>query len=359
MGGLELTTARLAFLLATRGAATSVIAPSGSPLETQAFARGRPSFPLEPRMKYGDVPVALSLLRFARRERIDTLMFFRSQDLHLGALVRMLEPTIRIVFYQQMQSGIAKTDFLHTFVFRRLNAWFTLTRTMRDEVLEWTTMDPTKVSVVPLGRDAQVFVPGKPSRTAARTYFRIPLKAFVIGLVGRLDRQKGQRELIQALPEVMKQVPQARVMIVGDETKDDPGMRSELEALVTGMGLGSVVRIMPPTSDVNAFLSAVDLFVMPSHSETYGLVLLEAMAKQLPVIATRSGGVPDLVRDGVSGLLVEPKNVEQLSHAIIRLASDPQLRSHLSAEARKRFMSTFVEDRCIDTLLEALEDLTS
>jgi glycogen(starch) synthase len=99
------------------------------------------------------------------------------------------------------------------------------------------------------------------------------------------------------------------------------------------------------------------VFVMPSHSETYGLVLIEAMAMQKPVVATDAGGAPELARHNQEALLVPPNNPERLGAAIATILGDHALSSRLAANARTRAITHFDEEHCVDQFLNALESL--
>ena len=356
-GGLELTTLRVASLLARRGALPIVIVPEGSPMHAEAKRLALPTRTIEPRIKYGDISAAFRLARLFRSEKLDSAIFFRSQDIHLGAIARMGSSRTHLVFYQQMQSGIGKKDFLHDAVYRRLSSWLTLTDIMRDEVLRWTNMPPPTVHVAPLGRDPAVYDPSRVSRSAAREALGLPARAFVVGILGRLDRQKGQVELLKTFSEVRARLPNALYVIAGDETKNDTGMRAEIRNLASSLDDGSRIRILPPTENVPQFMRAIDVFAMPSYSETYGLVLIEAMAMGIPVIATDSGGVPELVRHGKEGILVEPKNVSQLAEAIVLLGKKKGVRERMGRSGRERFLSRFDESRCTDILVGHLSSL--
>ena len=353
-GGLEMTTVRLAALLAARGAYVHLIVPAGSPMQKECSSLNIPWTSIEPAFKYGDLRAAVHLARTFRRHHLDIAMFLRSHDLHLGALASLLAPDTRLAFYQQMQSGIEKKDVFHTAVFSRFAAWLTLTDIMRQEVLTWTTMPGSRVHVAYLGRDTSSFQPSQRKRHDSRAALDLPRNAFIAGVLGRLDRQKGQMEFLESVPAVLKRIPDALFLIAGDETKNDPGMRQHLSDRIRDLNIEANVRLLPPTDDVPDFLAALDVFVMPSYSETYGLVLIEAMAMQLPVITTNSGGVPELVRDRKEGILVEPKNVRQLSDALTTLGVSAVTRRQYGTSGRKRFDQLFREEVCIDNLIHIL-----
>ena len=156
--------------------------------------------------------------------------------------------------------------------------------------------------------------------------------------VGRLVPRKGHRTLIDAMVRVTERLPDARLVIVGDGPE-----RAALAAYVENRGLGSAVQFAGTVYPTTELLADADLFVFPSLVEPQGLALLEAYAAAVPVVASRTGGIPEMLEDGQDGLLVEPGNARALADAILRMIEDPGLRQRAVASARKRVRSFNVE----------------
>ncbi len=155
-------------------------------------------------------------------------------------------------------------------------------------------------------------------------------------MVARLEPVKGHQFLIDAVPAVLDAVPGFRLEIVGDGS-----LRDSLRQQVAALGVDHAVRFSGTQHDVSERLAHATLFVLPSLSEGVSLTLLEAMAASLPIVTTRVGGTPEVVRDGMEALLVPPSDAAALSSAIIRLASDPALARRLADSARARAESDF------------------
>jgi glycosyltransferase involved in cell wall biosynthesis len=156
--------------------------------------------------------------------------------------------------------------------------------------------------------------------------------------VGRLVKRKGQSLLIQACSELLDRGMPVRVTFVGDGPS-----RSELEALAGRLGVAERVRFAGSVGhdDILPMFRSADVFCLPSFSEGVPVVLMEAMAHSVPVVATRIMGIPELVEDGVSGLLVAPGRVDVLVDALARLAQQPQLREQLGARGRAKVLAEF------------------
>jgi glycosyltransferase involved in cell wall biosynthesis len=351
LGGLELSTIRLAKALSDKGVPTSIIIPPNSPLQQRAIETGVDVILLSPRWKYGDFATSIQLGRVLKERAIDLVILMQSKDIHLAAMASLFSPNSKLIFYQQMQSGYNKRDLFHSLIYSRLSLWLTLTESTKKDVLNYTRMSEEKVIVLPLGTDLREFNPLRIDKLEARNSFGLPKEANIVGVLGRLDKQKGQEVLLRAVPEVVKQHSIIVFVIAGDETARESGYKAYLEGLCKTLGIERYVKFLPFTNDVPRFMAALDVFVLPSFCETYGLVVIEAMAMGLPVIATNAGGVPEIVTNGETGLLVEPRNSDALSASINQVLGDAKLRSSLAQSARAEALRRFDFNTSVDTLI--------
>jgi len=169
-----------------------------------------------------------------------------------------------------------------------------------------------------------------------REAFGLPPGAPVIGNIAALVAHKGQRHLIDAAELVVREVPDARFLIFGEGE-----LRVQLETQIRERRLESNVLLPGFRTDVLGCLKGFDLFVMSSVSEGLGTSLLDAMACSRPIVATRVGGIPEVVEDGLTGLLMPPEDPFALAQAILRVLRDADLRRRLGeagfARVRERF----------------------
>jgi Glycosyltransferase len=228
---------------------------------------------------------------------------------------------------------------------------------MKQEVIEHTRMPQERISVIPIGTDMKRFDPSLYNRETTRNQFGIPQAKIVIGVLGRIDPQKGQEEFIRAIPILLKHQTNLHFIIAGDETEGQHGFKKTLEDLSIELGVSDEVQFLPFTDAVPEFMSALDIFVLPSHTETFGFVLVEALAMGKAIVATNSGGVPEIITNGSTGLLVPPQNVPALAEAILKLLKDQHLRSSFSLEARTDALKRFDVARCVDQLVISLDTL--
>lgn len=166
--------------------------------------------------------------------------------------------------------------------------------------------------------------------TAARNELGLNHSAFLIGAVGRLSPEKGFDLLIRALAQLLGQGIDAAVLLVGEGEQKTP-----LEELAANLGCRDRLHLTGFQSDVRPYFEAMDVFALSSLREGLPNVVLEAMAMQVPVLATRIAGVPRVIDDGRDGLLVSPGSVEELTTGLRRLYQEEQLRSRLGQEGRR------------------------
>ena len=170
----------------------------------------------------------------------------------------------------------------------------------------------------------------------------------IVGVVGRLELEKGHPTLLEAWPLVLRDMPGAYLMIVGEGSRLDA-----LHDIAREQGVERHVIFTGRRDDIPAVTAAFDVAVLPSYREAQGLTILEAMALSRPVVASNVGGIPEMIEDGVTGLLVPPHDPPALAGAIVRL-----LRDHQLADMIGRAGHDLVHDRfCVQLMVNAVEDL--
>ena len=197
---------------------------------------------------------------------------------------------------------------------------------------------PDTVHVVAPGVDLFTFTPGQ-SRSAARESLGLLPDSLIVSFVGRIQPHKGPEVLIRATSELVKHSPQLRprliVNIIGGASGANTEEVDRLKDCTQWLGIDDVVRFAPPVSraELPQWYRASDLVVVPSYSESFGLVALEAQACGTPVVATAVGGLRSAVADGISGVLVDGHDPKAWSSVITRLLQEPQRRVLLSMGA--------------------------
>ena len=180
--------------------------------------------------------------------------------------------------------------------------------------------------------------------------FWLPHHAPIVGNVAALVGHKGQKHLIEAARRVLPQMPDARFIIAGEGE-----LRPALERQIKDHHLEKHVLLAGFRPDVLSLHKAFDIFVMSSVTEGLGTSLLDAMAAGKPIVATRTGGIPEVVADGETGLLVPPRDEEALADAIVRLLKDPDLRREMGEAGRVRARNLFSLERMVQNTLNVYQ----
>jgi glycosyltransferase involved in cell wall biosynthesis len=174
------------------------------------------------------------------------------------------------------------------------------------------------------------------ARMAARAAMGVGDDMVVFGIVAGLRPEKDHKGFLHAVALLSARVPEARFVVVGDGP-----LRVELENLSRALGVQGVVRFLGARDDVAALLPGLDVFCLSSVTEAFPMAVLEAMAAGRPTVATRVGGIPEMIRDGTDGLLVPPGHAESLARAWERLARDPAERYEMGCSAARRARESF------------------
>ena len=191
-----------------------------------------------------------------------------------------------------------------------------------------------RVSVILNGIDMERFEQPSNLRATKRLEFGLTDNDPAIGIVGQLTPRKGQLELIEAFADVLKRSPRALLLIVGSALFNrDYEYEQALKGAASRLGIADRVRFLGERDDVPALMQALDLLVVNSTVEPFGLVVIEAMASGTPVVAAVSGGIPELIEHGRTGWLFPQGNKQELAQSISTLIESPSLRVRLAVNA--------------------------
>jgi glycosyltransferase involved in cell wall biosynthesis len=197
-----------------------------------------------------------------------------------------------------------------------------------------------KLRVIRNGIDA----PAYRAKRSARNILRpTDAKRTWLGMIAELHPTKRVEDAILAMTELSPEFPELELIVLGEGEE-----RAKLEALIKERGLGERVRLLGFVPDAASYLPAFDLFLMISRSEALGYALLEAGAAGLPVVATRVGGMPEIVAHGESGILVPPENPAALARAIRGLLADPALGKRYGAALKEKVATRFSKERMLE-----------
>ncbi|HEY7678766.1 MAG TPA: glycosyltransferase [Candidatus Methylomirabilis sp.] len=286
-----------------------------------------------------DARALLALTRLLRRGRFDIVHTHTSKAGFLGRLAARLAGVPRILHTPHGHVFNGYFGPAATWAFIVLERWaarfteriITLTEAEAEQHLALRVGRPGQFVTIPSGVDLDRVRAAAHRAPQVRRALGIPADAPLAGAASRLAPVKGIAHLVAAMPEVLVQCPGAHLVLAGDGEE-----RAALEARAAALGMASRVHFLGFREDVDAVIAALDVFVLPSLNEGMGRVLVAAMALGVPVVATRVGGVADVVEDGRQGLLVPPADPAALAKSIAAILGDGMRAASMGALGRPR-----------------------
>lgn len=286
------------------------------------------------------------LIRIFRREKFDIVHTHLYRANMIGRIAALLAGTPFIYATEHNTNAWKKPVdiFWDKLLARFTNKIITVSEYVRYFTINQERLEPKKVSTLWHGIWIRDFDEVN-SRLETRGRLEIHSDQPVIGTIGRLVPQKGYNFFIEAMPTILNKFPDSQFMIVGDGP-----LKAELTEQAKYLGLLSNLTFTGFRKDIPYLLKAMDVFSLTSLWEGFGIVLIEAMACSLPVVATNVGPIPEIVIHNETGLLIEPENPAAISKAIIQLLENSQLIRQFGANGRKRVEASFTAEKMIENL---------
>lgn len=327
-GGLEMNLVKFAGLLKANGYDVHFAVEENTRIASELAAANESLLVLSKVKKYFDLSSARIIQKYLAKHAITKVMTTYRRDIDLVFWVKFFQPNIRVIHQQQMQIGISKKGLFQKFRYRSIDLWFTPLQVLKDEVVEKTVVPSSKIAVIPFGLDTDRFAHNPYTPEEAKAILSVPKTEMLWGIIGRIDSKKGQLFTVKALKMLLDLGEDVSLLIVGEPTIDNPESLAyfeELKEYIQQNRLEDRVFVRPFTTDTPAFYRAVDLFVLASESETYGLVTIEAMLSKTPVLATNSGGTPEVLNYGQYGELFDFQDYKSFQETYFELKNKRDL----------------------------------
>ena len=316
--------------LSLRGHQNHLLCHPDGFLFREAGKRGIRTFPIEIRNDLDLRPIFF-LRRLIRTERYDIVHFHTKRAHALSLWLGRVHPGIKYVVTRRMDYPVRRSWYNHYLYNRQVDGIVAISREI-GELLVKGGVHRERIRVIHSGIDAAPFEKARPVGTSAGPP--------VIGTVAVLEERKGHRFLLEAAALLKQQGHRLIYRFAGEGSE-----RKRLEKIAMELGLREDVVFAGFVSDIPSFLATIDLFVLPSVHEGLGVAVLEAMAAGKPLVATSVGGIPELVEDRVTGLLVPPKNPSALASSISQFISQSGLTQEMGTNAWKRVQRDFTAER--------------
>lgn len=301
----------------------------------------------------------IPLARWCRTHAVDIVhVTERPRQILYGLVLARLAGAACLVHAHTSLSPQEATPF-GTWRLRQADAVVGVSRFTANSYARFAGLPLERVFAVHNAVDTELFsfARSRVGRPAMRQYLGLPSDALVVGCIARLMRWKGQDTLLEAFAGVRQSIPQARLVLAGrsaDTAPDGQGdYRDYLERRIRALGLEHYVS-MPgflAQARMPEFYAALDVVAHPAVDEPFGLAVVEAMASERPVVAGSGGGIPEIIRDGVDGLLIQAGQPDPLADALILLLADGDRVRSLTASARQRVIDCFTPRHQAESML--------
>jgi len=311
----------LAKALKQRGLPFTFVVQPESPLHQKASEAGLPVLPLKIRSEFG-LGMMIRLARLMRREKCLLAHFHDAHSVAVGSGAASLAKVPYRVISRRVDFPLKKNYFSQRKYKKNVNAIIAISEGVKKVLVEGG-VDPRCIVVIPSGVDFSPY-----DKASSSDYLRRELSFapddYLVGIVAHLTDHKGHEYLIRATKILKEHSPKIKVIIVGKGP-----LRMDLNRQARESRVEDIVFFLGFREDIPQILSSLDLFVLSSYLEGLGSSILDAMACRLPVVATKVGGIPEVVIHGETGILVPPRNPQAIARAILKLYNNRNLASRL------------------------------
>jgi glycosyltransferase involved in cell wall biosynthesis len=297
-----------------------------------------------------DFAVLPRLTRLIRRRRIDAVVTVGTggDKMFWGRLAAWLAD-VPVICSSLHSTGLPdRVELPNRLLAPVTDAFIAVAEPHRRYLAEHEGCPADRIRVIPNGVDVERFHPRWPNG-ALRRELQLPDDAPVAGIVAALRPEKHHELFLRACALVREEASDARFLIVGDGPQ-----REELEGLAQDLSVGDAVHFLGTREDVAELLSIIDVMMLTSHMEANPVSILEAMASEKPVVATRVGSVPETVLDRQTGYLVPPGDARQMADRVIELFGDPDLAARMGRAGREHVVAHWSVERMVDGYQELI-----
>lgn len=339
-GGMEMITLTFIKELLKRNISVELLCLKESRIHIEACTSGIITHPVKA-SGYVHPFTMMQVAYLIRKGKFNLIHTQASKDLWiLVPALKLVNLPIPLFLTKQVGSFIVKKDLLHKYLYNRVTKAFAISRVIKKNLVETTPLTEDKIELVFNGINTDIFNPEKANRKKVRTEFSVADDELLIGMLARFSPGKGHEEFLTAAKVLSEKFNNLKFIMVGEASRGEDEYANSIKKLSEELKLSKVI-FAGFRSDTVDVLSAMDIFVFPSHAEAFGIALAEAHSMALPSVCSNSDGVLDIAVDGQTALLFETKNSDDLAKKLEQLIINPQLRKQLGTNARKRAVELF------------------
>lgn len=294
-----------------------------------------------------DARSASALAKLVSNEKIEVVHAHMARDYPLAAYAVRRNPHARLIVTRHVLFPLNR---LHKLTLAHVSRLIAVSDAVARELRAQALIAPEKITVIHNGIDLNKVETTRAqfNRDEFCRRWDLPAERPLVGSIGTLTVLKGHEDFLQAAVRLRDLSPSPFFIISGTESPATTQYRHRLENLIRQLNLKDHVRLIGRMENINELYCALDVFVSASHSESFGLAIVEAMATGAAVVATETAGAQEILRDGSTGLLVPVGGIEPMSRAINELLEHPEKRSEISANAQADALQRFSLDRMVE-----------
>lgn len=351
IGGGESHLITLVNGLTKRGHVVSLAIRPGSPLPNRLPDLRDRLF--EARLRNSlDIFSARNLARIIKTENIDITHCHYARDYLIGAMAVKIAGSSKLVLTRHVPFPM-KNNIGYRKALSGVSRMICVSESVRHLMIASHLLEPQRIVRIYNGIDIDRYKSLKPDEPEKifdlRQRLGLPAsrEGFLIGVIGQLATHKGQKDFVQAAAIVSKSLPTAAFIMVGRDHSNGEHYKKELQQLISDSKLSDRVTLIDDVEQLPQTMAALDILVLPSLVEAFGLVLVEAMASGTNVISTNIDGPNEIVRHQETGLLVSPNRPDQIAEAVTKLSNDVQLRKRMADNARQDVIERFSAEKTV------------
>jgi glycosyltransferase involved in cell wall biosynthesis len=294
-----------------------------------------------------DVKSAHELAKLVRKKDIQIVHAHMARDYPLAAYAVRRNSGARLILTRHVLFPLNR---LHRITLAKASRIIAVSQAVASQLLADKVIQPDKVTVVLNGIDVRRFALAREQfqHQEFLQRWQLPEQSLLVGTVGELTPLKGHQDFLLAATKTSKQIPGCNFIIAGIDHSPDGRNEAQIERLIDELNLRNQVHRVSWLDDLDQLYCALDVFVSASHTESFGLAIVEAMASRTAVVATETAGAREIVRDGETGLLTRIGNPNELAGAIQSLLGDEASRLRIAAAAQRDVAERFSLERMID-----------
>jgi glycosyltransferase involved in cell wall biosynthesis len=350
-GGMEMVTINSIKQLLDRNISVELICTAESRIHIEANNIGMIIYPIKAPGYFHPI-ITIKVVSIIKNGKYDLIHTHASKDLWLLVpALKLIKSKIPLVLTKHVGSFIIKTDKMHNWLYSRVNYAIAISKVIKDNLLETTALDENKIVLHYNGVDPEKYDPDKVDPMNVRKELNIKEDELLLGMVARFSAGKGHENFLLVAKELSIKYDNLKFIIVGEASKGEDAYAKEIKNLADDYELNNIIFAGFRT-DMPEVLSAMDIFIFPSHAEAFGVALVEAMAMAKPSVSTSSDGILDITVDNETGYLFNKDDPADLKYKLELLINSPEKRKTLGKAARQRVLEQFDSQKLMDGLVE-------